>query len=589
MADYMQKYADKQVEQLGRKIDKTYRQAAREIKQKMQSFWDSHKAISEKMLKDVKDGKITEQDYKDWLRNQVFTGDRWKAKLDEVTKAYREADEKARKLVGDTDKDIFAHAANWQARDTSKAVNGAVSFDMYDRKTVDRLLRDDPKMLPEWKINQKKDYIWNEKRVRNAVTQGIIQGESVYDIGKRLTGELAASNASKMDMFARTAVTGAQNAGRIERLHEAEAMGIKVKKKWLSAHDNRVRDAHADLDGMEVDVDEPFHNELGDIMYPGDPTADPGNIYNCRCTLIYVYPEYQASGKKEIEEEAGQQAVEEQKEATEKPFEQYPFKQEQMSEDDYTDWQSVHATSKQIEADFEKQYGVSLEDALMGRGDRYIEEKGEWLYDIAQNALADVDQVQSGHGKCGYIQAADGSKAINAYLRKGEVGKVYTKKQMEETIASMDRLIESTTLDRDLVVDRCAGIDALEHMGIDIGTHGKSFHIGHAFCTEDLNVQSIVDKINSGYIGSELVDKGLMSASVSPGLNVFGGSDVTFTILAPKGTHAFISDNVREAEVVFGSGTTQKIVGARASERMAKDHDGKEIKREIVEIFLEII
>ena len=292
MTDYLLNHADKELEKLSKKIGRTYRQAAQEINRKMKSFWDTHKVISERMLKDVEAGKITEQDYKDWLRNQVFRGDRWQAKLDEAVRTYQEADEKARRMVGDTDRDIFIHAANWQARDTSRAVNGAVSFDMYDRKTVNRLIRDNPKMLPEWKINEKKDYIWNEKRVRNAVTQGIIQGESVYDIGKRLTTELAASNASKMDMFARTAVTGAQNAGRIERLHEAQEMGIKVRKKWLTAHDKRVR-AHIDLDGDEKDIDEPFHNEYGDIMYPGDPSADPANVYNCRCTLIYVYPEYE--------------------------------------------------------------------------------------------------------------------------------------------------------------------------------------------------------------------------------------------------------------------------------------------------------
>lgn len=295
MPDYLQTYADKEVEKLGRKIARIYRQAAREIKEKLESFNKAHDIISDRMLQDVKDGKITERDYKDWLRNQVFIGDRWKAKLDEITKAYREADEKARKLVGEKNKDIFLHAANWQAKDTSRAVNGAVSFDMYDRKTVDRLLKKKPKMLPEWKIDEEKDYIWNEKRVQNAVAQGIIQGESVYDIGKRLTDELSASNAGKMDMFARTAVTGAQNAGRMERLHEAEEMGIMVKKKWLTAHDKRVRDAHIDLDGDEKDIDEPFHNDYGDIMYPGDPSADPANVYNCRCTMIYVYPKYQAT------------------------------------------------------------------------------------------------------------------------------------------------------------------------------------------------------------------------------------------------------------------------------------------------------
>ena len=67
-------------------------------------------------------------------------------------------------------------------------------------------------------------------------------------------------------------------------------MGVVVKKKWLATMDKRTRDVHRDeLNGVEVDVDEPFHTSLGDIMFPGDPNADPANVYNCRCTLVYVY------------------------------------------------------------------------------------------------------------------------------------------------------------------------------------------------------------------------------------------------------------------------------------------------------------
>lgn len=292
MADAVTRMADAQAVAYARKIEKVYTQAAKEVKKKMDDFWKAHKEKAERLRKQVQAGTISERDYQAWLRGQVFQGKQWEQKLKDVTEVYVNADAKAREILGGTTKNVFMEAANHTAYDIEKQLGGAVAFNVYDKKTVERLTKDNPKMLPEWKIDEPKDYVWNEKRVQNAVAQGIIQGESVYDIGKRLTTELAASNANKMDMFARTAVTGAQNAGRIERMHETEEMGIKVKKRWLSAKDNRVRDAHGELDGVEVGVDEDFHNSIGAIRFPGDPLADPANTYNCRCTLIYVYPEY---------------------------------------------------------------------------------------------------------------------------------------------------------------------------------------------------------------------------------------------------------------------------------------------------------
>jgi len=278
---------------LEKKIRETYAQAAREIRKKTADFWAAHKVKAAQMLADVAAGKITQADYQKWLRGQVFTGERWKQKLDDITKVYVDADKKAREIIGGTTRNVFVDMANRTAYDMEKELRGGVSFDLYDGKTVERLLKDNPKMLPEWKIDEPKDYIWNEKRVRNAVTQGIIQGESIPDIGKRLFNELSAQNASKMDMFARTAVTGAQNAGRIERLHEAEEMGIEVKKQWIATRDQRVRDTHAYLDGQIVGVDEPFKVDGMEIDYPGDPLAPPELVYNCRCTLAYIYPKYQ--------------------------------------------------------------------------------------------------------------------------------------------------------------------------------------------------------------------------------------------------------------------------------------------------------
>ena len=293
MADYVERYSGKASDELEKQIRQVYKQAAEEVQKKLDDFIRGHKARNAQMLQMVSDGKMSKQDYQKWMRGQVFQGDQWKQKLKDVTDVYVHADEKAREIVGGTSKNVFMEAANYTAYDLEKGMRGAVAFDVYDAKTVERLLKKDPKMLPEWKIDQPKDYKWNEKRVRNAVAQGIIQGESVEEVGDRLTGELATSNATKMDMFARTAINGAQNAGRMDRLHEAEEMGIEVRKKWLATLDQRTRDTHQALDGQEQPIDEPFVVDGMKIDYPGDPFAPPELVYNCRCTLTYVYPKYQ--------------------------------------------------------------------------------------------------------------------------------------------------------------------------------------------------------------------------------------------------------------------------------------------------------
>lgn len=79
--------------------------------------------------------------------------------------------------------------------------------------------------------------------------------------------------------------TSAESKGRLDSFAKAEADGIILKKEWIATKDNRTRDWHAELDGQLADRDKPFINSIGEIMYPGDPHADPANTYNCRCTL----------------------------------------------------------------------------------------------------------------------------------------------------------------------------------------------------------------------------------------------------------------------------------------------------------------
>lgn len=89
---------------------------------------------------------------------------------------------------------------------------------------------------------------------------------------------------------ARTAMTGAQNAGRQQAYERAAAMGIKVKKEWIATLDGRTRHSHGMADGQQVEIDGKFKVGASELHYPGDPQGRPEEIYNCRCTMVTVEP-----------------------------------------------------------------------------------------------------------------------------------------------------------------------------------------------------------------------------------------------------------------------------------------------------------
>lgn len=287
--DYGAKVADKAIQSTAKQIHKIYQQAAKDLQEKLADFKKKHKAKQAEMLAKLEKGEITEAAYQSWMRGQVFIGKEWEDKIDQAIKTVEEANKQAVLLVSTNRLDVFAENYNHAAYELEKQLKGVVSFNLYNDAAVARLIKKKPKMLPKWKIDEKKDYKWNRQKVENAITQGIIQGESIDRITDRLVESLCTSNDSKMRTFARTSITGAQNAGRQEQMEDAEDEGIELEKRWVATLDDRTRDLHQELDGQQVPINEPFRVGGYEIDYPGDPSAEPEMVYNCRCSMIEVY------------------------------------------------------------------------------------------------------------------------------------------------------------------------------------------------------------------------------------------------------------------------------------------------------------
>ena len=164
---------------------------------------------------------------------------------------------------------------------------GGYSFALVDADTVKNLATTDKSLLPYKQLDEKKDIRWNVKKMNSEVLQGIVQGEPMDRIASRLSNVIGMDETAAI-RNARTMVTGAECKGRQDSYARATADGIILDKEWIATNDSRTRHWHAELDGKTVPQDKPFSNDIGLIMFPGDPGAHPANVYNCRCSMAAV-------------------------------------------------------------------------------------------------------------------------------------------------------------------------------------------------------------------------------------------------------------------------------------------------------------
>ena len=280
-------------ETLEKRLTRIYAEAAEDLRKKLAKYLARYAAKDAQKRRQRDAGEITEEEYRDWVAGQVFRGNLWRQKVDQATGTLADANAAALQIINGERMGVFAESANYQAYQLTKDTGAAINFSIYDEDAVGRLLKDEPELLPRKKLDRAKDRGWNQKQIAGAVAQGIIQGESVPHLAKRIARDTASKNSGAMIRYARTAITGAQNAGRVETLRRGKALGIRCKKCWLATLDGSTRDSHREMDGQTVDVDEDFHTPLGSKMqYPGDMAGKPADIWNCRCTVTYEYEDY---------------------------------------------------------------------------------------------------------------------------------------------------------------------------------------------------------------------------------------------------------------------------------------------------------
>ncbi len=293
--DQAHQWTDKELVALERRIARIYREARDELDETVKAYFEIFRKRDEEMkalIGTEVNGKVwTKDDYKRWRFNQIGRGERYQDLLEKIAERMTKANEVAISYVNDVTPGIYTLNRNYAAY-TIERVAGNVGFTLWDEATVKRLIVEEPDLMPYYPkkraLKRGIDLKWCKKQITKSVTSGLLQGKSVGKIATDLQARVSEMNRASAVRAARTAVTGAQNAGRMDSYKTASDMGIKVRKRWVATKDGRTRHSHQKLDGQTVEWDEPFTSELGKIRYPGDPRAKPANVYNCRCTLRTV-------------------------------------------------------------------------------------------------------------------------------------------------------------------------------------------------------------------------------------------------------------------------------------------------------------
>lgn len=275
MEDKAHRLTDLKLEEMEKRLSTIYSRAKKEIQQTADEYFSKFAKQDEAKRKLLEQGKITEEEYTKWRKGKVMYGKRFTEMKEQCAKQLLNVNQTALAYVNWELPEVYA--INYNALESAVDGVGGYSFTLVDADTVRNLAVTDTSLLPYKEIDPAKDIPWNMKKINAETLQGILQGESMDKIAKRLLN-VQEMNKTQAIRSARTIVTGAENKGRQDSYARAEADGIILERTWLATNDSRTRHSHAVLDGETKPIDTPFSNGL---MYPGDPDGSPEEVYNC--------------------------------------------------------------------------------------------------------------------------------------------------------------------------------------------------------------------------------------------------------------------------------------------------------------------
>lgn len=541
--------------QLEQRIHSEYEQAAREVEDKMNNYLAAFARRDEAQLERLQNNEITQDEYNRWRLGQMAIGQRWEEMRDTLAQDLTNTNQIAAAMINGNSRDVYALNHNYGTFEVEEQSQIDTSYTLYDRMTVERLLRDDPDLLPQARIDIPEDSRWNRQQINSAVMQGVLQGESIPAIARRLQN-VTNMNRTSAIRNARTMTTSAECGGRIDSYHRAEEMGIQMEQVWIATHDDRTRFTHAFMDGERVKVGETFSNGL---EYPGDPNGAPEEVYNCRCTIVAVVAGADTASLDERREywdnderyQQWQMSKFEQMAITpnmpESQIAVVPEQYHALNKDEQQEWRDRLYSQGELEED------TDVRNALMHYLDGWRDTTEYSIQDaVVQYTSGDYSDMNALLRTGGYARGED-----NGY-----------RDAVERCIAGLSECSNPV----DLIARRGTGMDTLVYMGVDWENRDvlRDFQRGYVTAEEAMERfggnESMLDTLfGDGASAGQYIYKDEGFLSMTPGASGGFSDGLNFIIQIPEGAQVLYVDPISyyqgEDEILGNAGRSLVLRG----------------------------
>lgn len=123
--------------------------------------------------------------------------------------------------------------------------------------------------------------------VQKEVKLGLTQGDTYAQMSKRLKDKLE-NDGSKANLIIRTESHRCMGQAKEESFDAIAKGGVKFKEQWVSLGDERVRNAHDELDGVTIERGEMFYSPAGGVGPGPGLMGNAADDCNCRCIKILI-------------------------------------------------------------------------------------------------------------------------------------------------------------------------------------------------------------------------------------------------------------------------------------------------------------